>query len=337
MRILVTAPGARQNDQLYPPSVRDRLASLGTVEWNDTGEQFDQTELRDRLRGVDVCVTGWGCPTLTEGVLEGADALELVAHVGGSVADVASDALYDRDILVCSANHVMAPFVAEGILAYALASRRDVPSLDSAMKGGEWPSNRKHRSETLYDATIGFVGLGEVGRNLLSLLEPFDVTVHVHDPYVSEADLADAPFATLTDLEGALGSADLVSIHASKTPETYHMLDGETLALLPDGCLLVNAARGAIVDEDALVAELESGRIAAALDVYETEPLPSDHPLRDLDNAVLGPHVAGSPSRRHLADAVVTEIERFAAGESVERAVSRERFDLMTRPLEIER
>ena len=336
MHILVTDPSARDNDDLYPPAVRDRLEALGDVEWNDTGEQYSATELRDRLEGIDVCVTGWGVPTLTEDVLETADSLQLVAHVGGSVASVASDALYERGIAVCSANHVMAPFVAEGVLTYILSALRSVPQLDHELKGGEWPTDRKFRSETLFDATLGLVGLGEVGKNLLPLLEPFDVTVNVYDPYLSAGDLEEYPFATLTDLDTALNTADVVSIHASKTPETYHMLDAEKLALVPDGCLLVNTARGAIVDEAALVEELESGRISAALDVYEIEPLPEDHPLRDRDNAVLGPHMAGSPSRWRLADAVVTEIERFAHGDSLEHAVPRERFELMTHPLEVE-
>jgi phosphoglycerate dehydrogenase-like enzyme len=336
MHVLVTAPDARTDDELYPPAVRERLEALGDVQWNDTGEQFTQAQLRDRLEGVDVCVTGWGCPTLSEDVVAAADSLRLVAHVGGSVAAVASDALYDRGVQVCSANHVMAPFVSEGILTYILGALRSLAYLDSGMKHGEWPSGRKQQSDTLYDATVGFVGLGEVGTNLLPLLEPFDVSVNVYDPYVSESALEAFPFATLTDLESTLSAGDVVSIHAAKTPETYHLLDAEKLALLPDDCLLVNAARGAIVDETSLLDELESGRINAALDVYETEPLPEDHPLREQQNAVLGPHVAGSPSRRQLADAVVTEIERLADGRPVEHAIPRERFEQMTRPLEIE-
>jgi phosphoglycerate dehydrogenase-like enzyme len=334
MRILVTAPYAREDEELYPPPVLDRLEALGEVTYNDTGDQYVEAQLSDHLEGVDVCLTGWGCPTLTEAVLSGADSLQLVAHVGGSVAAVASDALYDREIAVCSANRVMAPFVSEAVLAYTLSALRSVPQFDGALKRGEWPDNRVFPSETLYGATVGFVGLGEVGRNLLGLLEPFDVTVNVYDPYVSTEDLGDVPFATLTDLDETLETADVVSIHASMTSETYHMLDTEKLALLADGCLLVNAARGAIVDEDALVTELDSRRLGAALDVYEAEPLPGGHPFRDQDGAVLGPHVAGNPSRGHLADAVVAEVERLAAGDPLQHTVPRERYELMTRPLE---
>ncbi len=330
MRILVTQPTGSLREILYPSELCDRLGSLGDVEWNDGDDHFTPSELRERLTGVDVCITGWGCPTLSEDVLADAGSLELVAHVGGSVASVASPALYDRGISVVSANHVMAPFVAEGILAYTLAALRNVPYYDAALADGEWPKNRR-RGETLFDATVGFVGLGAVGRELLDLLEPFDVAVRVYDPYVSSDALEEIEFATLSDLDDVLESADVVSIQASLTPETVHLIDADRLATLPEGCLLVNAARGPIVDEDALVTELESGRFQAALDVFNEEPLTEEHPLRDLENAVLGPHVAGSPVRHRMTEAVIDELERYATGESFEHEIFRERYELMTK------
>lgn len=331
MHILVTYPNAQSHETLYPPAVVERLESLGEVDWNDSDEQLSPDELQARLEGVDVCITGWGTHELSKYVLSEADSLKLVAHVGGSVASIASPALYDREITVCSANKIMAPFVAEGIFSYILSSFRSIIDFDTAVKRGEWPSKAGDPTDSLYGATVGFVGLGTVGLTLLELLDPFGVTVDVYDPYISSDDMASFDFATRSDLKSTLEGADVVSIHASKTPETLHMLDADRFALLPDGCLLVNAARGAIVDEDALVDELETGRISAALDVYEEEPLPEDHPLRDLENVVLGPHVAGYPCRRHLADAVVTEIERFDRGEPLQHAVHRERYEMMTR------
>ena len=330
MNILVTYPDTPTRDVLIPQEVADRLESLGTVDWNDSDEQFTPAELRDRLEGVDVCVTGWNTPTLSADVLEGADSLELLAHVGGSVASVASPAVYDREIPVVSANRAMAPFVAEGILAYMLSAQRDTPGLDAAMKAGDWPEPRE-RAETLFGSSIGFVGLGDVGEELLPLLAPFGPTVRVYDPYASAEDLAEFDFASLTELEPVMESSDVVSIHASKTPETLHMIDAERLASMPDGSLLVNAARGAIVDEDALVDELRTGRIRAALDVFEEEPLPESSPLRDLDNVVLGPHVAGAPTRHRLAATVTDEIERFAEGRELENRVPRDRYERMTR------
>jgi phosphoglycerate dehydrogenase-like enzyme len=329
MNVLVTIPTGETREQVVSEDARERLERVGDVTWNPHTEQFAPDELGQRLRETDVLVTGWGCPTLTADVLEEAGRLELVTHVGGSVAFFATDALYDRDVTVCSANRVLARFVAEGILASALAALRDLPAVDAEMAAGEWPSG-DDRCDTLFETTVGFVGLGAVGEELLDLLEPFDVDVLVYDPYLSEGDLDDREFAESVDLKAALAESDVVSIHAAKTAETVDLLDAERLGQLRDGALLLNAARGAIVDEAALTDELRSGRIAAALDVFKEEPLPADSELRSLDNVLLTPHVAGSPAKPWLGRTAVEQVERFASGKRVQNVVSRDRFEGMT-------
>jgi phosphoglycerate dehydrogenase-like enzyme len=328
LEILVTIPSGIR-EQVLPEDARDRLERVGDVTWNSTDEQFAPDELGERLGGTDVLVTGWGCPTLTADVLGEADRLELVAHVGGSVAFFATDALYDRGVTVCSTNRVLARFVAEGILASALAALRNLPAIDAEMAAGKWP-NGDDRYDTLFETTVGFVGLGAVGEELLDLLEPFDVDVSVYDPHLSKDDLADREFAESVDLRTALAESDVVSVHAAKTAETVDLLNAERLEQLRDGALLLNAARGAIVDEAALTDELRSGRIAAALDVFEAEPLPADSELRSLDAVLLTPHVAGSPAKPRLGRAAVEQVERFASGKRVQNTVSRDRFEGMT-------
>ena len=329
MNILVTIPENSVRDRLVPPPVARRLESLGDVTWNDSTDQLTPRELRSLLADADVCVTGWGTTTLTTDVLADADRLGLVAHVGGSVASIASDELYDRGIPVTSANDVMARYVAEGILAYALASLRRVPQFDRELATGGWP--RDHgRTASLYGATIGFVGLGTVGGYLLDLLQPFDVSVLVYDPYVAPDRLDAYPFAELASLEEALSRADVVSIQAAKTRETIHLVDADGLASMRDGALFINAARGAIVDEAALIDELERGRLRAHLDVFEEEPLSEASPLRELDEAVLSPHVAASPVRHRLTEAIIEEIKRFQNDEPLEGAVPRDVYERMT-------
>ncbi|WP_433627440.1 hydroxyacid dehydrogenase [Halomicrococcus sp. NG-SE-24] len=328
MDVLVTLPDGELRENVLPPEQRRRLERLGNVTYNETSEQMTRTELADRLRGVDVCVTGWGTRTLDETVLADAEDLSLVAHVGGSVAVIGSHALYDEGVIVCSANEVMAKYVAEGVLTYVLTGLRDVANLTAEMRAGEWPDGWT-QTETLFDRTVGFVGLGTVGRDLLDLLDPFDVTALVYDPYVEESAL-DGYDARLTSLDTVLSESPVVSIHASLTPETHYLLDAERLGQLQNGALLVNAARGRLVDQSALVDELEAERIRAVLDVYEEEPLPADSPLRTLENAVLFPHVAGAPSRSRLAGTVISEIERFVEDEPLCHEIPRERFEMMT-------
>lgn len=329
MDILVTVPKGDLREDFFPDVVRDRLGSLGTVEWNPSSDDFTADELRDRIEGVDVLVTGWGSPRVTADVVAAADDLALVAHTGGSVGAIASEAVYDAGIAVVSANDVMAAFTAEHAFGSIVAKLRAIPALDAAMKRGErWPEDAEIRS--LYRTDVGLVGLGTIGRHLLDHLAAFEVSVDVYDPYVDEAALDDYGFAELTDLETAL-DAEVVSVHAARTEETVGMLGADELARIPDGALFVNTARAEIVEEDALLAELRSGRIEGAFDVYREEPLPVDHELRSLDNVLLTPHVGGSQIRPPLTDAVLDDVERFRRGEPLEHEIPREQWETMTR------
>lgn len=326
--VLVTLP-TDLREEFFPPELAERLESTADVDWNEGDEQLSAEELADRLAGVDVVVTGWGTPTLTREVLADADALEVVAHTAGSVAPYVSEALYDRGVTVCSANREMARFVAEQALAHALAAERNIVSATEVMRTGGY--DRGGESRTLFGAELGLVGLGTTGRFLLPLVAPFDVTVRVYDPYVSRSDVAEYDFLEKATLAGALEGADVVSIHAARTPETIGLLGADELARIPDGALLVNTARAELVDREALLAELESGRIRAALDVFHQEPLPPDSPLRELENVQLTPHTGGSSIRRPLAAAMVEEIERYADGRALQHEIPREQAELMTR------
>ena len=329
MRILVAMPDTDLRADFFPEDLRERLASLGTVEYNDLERDLTESELRDRVAGVDVLVTGWGSPQVTSEVVEAAADLDLVAHTGGSVATIASGAVYDAGVAVVSANDVMADHTAEHALAATLGHLRSVPAFDASMHRGEW-ADEATDVRTLHGKTVGLVGLGTVGRKLLAHLAPFDVSVGVYDPYIEASELADYPFADLVDLETALDS-EVVSVHAARTPETVGMLDAEALARVPDGALFVNTARAELVVESALLDELRSERFSAVLDVYHEEPLPADHELREFDHVLLTPHVGGSQIRPPLTAAVVDDIERFAAGEDLEHAVPREQWGTMTR------
>lgn len=330
MNVLVTIPTSVVGTDIFPEEARHRVESLGTVTWNPSESQFSATELRERLAGVDVLVTGWGCPRVSEEILGNADRLRLLAHVGGSVPAVATEAVYDRGVTVCSAVRVMAAFVAEGTLAHALASLRGIPRFDASMREGAYDRDLVDGA-TLFDASVGLVGLGSVGRELLKLLEPFDVTVRVYDPYVDADDLVAWDFARNASLDAVLERSDVVSVHAAKTEETVGLLGEDELGTLRDGSLLINAARGALIDESALLSELRTGRISAALDVFTREPLPEDSELRTLDNAVLTPHIAGAPTGRRMALTMIDEIERFESDEILQHEIARERFDVMTR------
>jgi len=324
--ILVTL-STDQQDTFFTPDLRDRLAECGNVSYNPDGG-FDRDELAERLSGVEVVVTAWGTPQFDGEVLEAAADLELLAHTGGSVASYASEALYDRGVTVCSANRVMARFVAEHTLGHALAGERYIAHSTVSMREGGY--ERDVPGRTLFDADVGLVGLGTVGRHLLPLLDPFDANVSIYDPYVSPADVAEPDAATKATLEEALDS-EVVSIHAARTPETIGMIGAEELATMPDGAFLINTARAELVQEGPLMEELESGRIRAALDVFHEEPLPADSPLRAMENVQLTPHLGGGRLRTPFTDAMIDEIRRHLDGRALQHEIPREQYERMTR------
>ena len=163
---------------------------------------------------------------------------------------------------------------------------------------------------------------------MLALLRSVDFAVLLYDPYVG-ADEAAALGARPVELDALLAAADVVSLHAPALPSTQHLLDRRRLALMRDGAVLINTARGALVDGDALTTELVSGRLDAVIDTTEPEILPADSPLYDLPNVLLTPHIAGALGREteRLGAHAVAEIERFARGEPFRYPVRREELE----------
>lgn len=329
MNILVSMPQNYLREDYFPEKVMEALKKMGNVYLNDSVQQFTEDEFADRIEDMDVCVTHWGCPKFTKKVLERAKKLKLIAHAAGSVGWLVTDEVYDREIKVCSANHLMAKSVAEGVLTYILSGLRRIPQYDRAMRNGMlWPHYKDAGS--LFGQKIGLIGLGMVGRFLLELLVPFHVSVKVYDPYISEESMSDYKNVVLcSTIEEVLKWGNIISLHASKNPETYHMLHGNRIKLIKDGSLLVNTSRGANIDEKALIEALRENRFTALLDVYEEEPLPLDSELRQLENVSIMPHVA-SLNSLELTYAMIDEIKRFVYREPFQLEIKRETWRYMT-------
>lgn len=331
MKILFTTEKSQIRDVYFPEGVHQALSQLGEVIYNTTDDGLTPEQLAELVSDVDVCLTHWSCPTFSRDVLERANLLKLIVHAAGSVADLVTADVYGRGIKVCSANRLMAKCVAEGVLTDILAGLRWIPQQAYELKYQHIWRKRLVESRSLYGARVGLIGLGTIGRNLLPLLEPFHVQVKVFDPYLTADALRPFPGVEQASLEDVLRWGDVISIHASLTPETRGLLNTEKLKWIKDGALLVNTARGPIVDESALVEELKTGRISAVLDVFETEPLPDDSPLRSFENAILLPHVAGITAREEMSYAMVEEIRRFSHGEDLLYEIPFASFQLMTK------
>jgi phosphoglycerate dehydrogenase-like enzyme len=331
MRVLFTTEKGTIKEIYFPDRVLKLLENNADVSYNEKSSPFSTNELADRLQGMDACLTHWSCPAFSEDVLKKANQLKLIVHAAGSVADLVNDQVYQRGIKVCSANSIMAQYVAEGVLTDILCGLRLIPQQSYEMKFQKIWKKRLVESQSLLGAKVGLVGLGTIGRYLIRLLEPFHVQIKIYDPYLDKESLKEFPQVELTSLEQVLEWGDIISVHASLTPETRGLLNEKMLKLIKNEALLVNTARGAIINEGALVSELKTGRFRAVLDVFEVEPLPDESPLRSLENVILLPHVAGITAREQMSIAMIEEIQRFSRGEPLQYEIPYEKFKFMTK------
>ncbi|MFE6286769.1 2-hydroxyacid dehydrogenase [Streptomyces sp. NPDC057877] len=212
-------------------------------------------------------------------------------------------------VRLCNARGVHEASTAELTLALILASLRGIPDFVRAQDRGEWLGGFR---PALADKNVLIVGYGSIGAAIEDRLAPFELA-RVARVARSERTTARGPVHPLTDLSGLLPEADVVVLSTPLTETTRHLVDADFLARMKDGALLVNVARGAVVDTKALLAELETGRLSAALDVTDPEPLPADHPLWRAPGALISPHVGG-PTSAFLPRAerlLVNQLRRF--------------------------
>jgi phosphoglycerate dehydrogenase-like enzyme len=310
-------------ERLITSQVRDRLVAIADVDPGLVAADFADPAVAGALASAEVLYTSWWCPPITQDVLARAPRLRAIVHAAGTVKHHITEACWQRGILVSSAAAANAEPVAEYTLASILfANKRvlDIARLYREQRAGldlegRFPGFGNYRR------TVGIVGASKVGRRVIELLRPFELDVLVADPYLTE-DLG-VPHVELDEL---FERCDVISVHAPSLPETRHLIDAARLARMPDGATLINTARGALVDQDALIAELAAGRLYAVIDVTEPDVLPADSPLYDLPNVLLTPHIAGSLGGElaRLTDLALDELGRYARGLPFRYAVEAE-------------
>ena len=226
IHILVTMPQHAVFRTFFDADAMAALEHIGTVHWNTLGRQYTQDELGAAVRGMDICVTGWGTPVFDEAVLAQADRLRLIAHTGGSVKPYVTDAVYGRGIRVVSGNEVFAESVAESVVAYALASLRQIPYHSVNLAGGIWPESFANRG--LLDRSVGIVGYGMIARYVVGMLAPFHCPIKVFSRHIGQDEL-DRCHMEKAELEELFATCDIISIHSGMTPENHHLVTRELL------------------------------------------------------------------------------------------------------------
>ena len=275
---------------------------------------LSEDELVERARDVDVLVVR-SRTKVTRRVIEAARRLKAVMRAGVGVDNIDLEAARERGVMVVNTPGAPAESVAELTMAFALCLARRITALDRSMKEGKWLKGTM--GVELRGKTMGIIGLGSVGSIVARLAKAFGMRVVAYDPYVSRG-RAEELGVELLSLEELLSTSDFVTIHVPLTPETRGMIGRREISLMKDGAFLINTSRGEVVDEDALYEALTTGKLAgAALDVYQREPPPPDHPLIKLDNVICTPHIGGSTGEAQLriAESMAEDLLRIARGE----------------------
>lgn len=292
-----------------------RLAAWGEVAVNETGKAGRET-VRAVLKDADIAITSWGVPQLDKDLLDSAPNLRLVAHAAGSVKGIVSDELYARGIRVISSARILSYGVSETALGLTICACKNVFGFNEGIHSGGWVEDYSVITE-LYDITVGVVGCGFAGSHYIELLQAFGVNVLAYDPLMDEAAIAKMG-AKKVELDTLLRASDVVSLHAPALDSTYHMIDAAALSSMKDKAILINTARGSLVDEAALAGALRSGKLKyACIDVTDPEPPAADCPLRGIPNCIMTPHLAGlaNNGKLKIGAHVADEIGRFLADE----------------------
>ncbi|MFF3644250.1 hydroxyacid dehydrogenase [Streptomyces sp. NPDC002564] len=323
------AMSRRAAEAVIDPETLAALAEVTTLRPPPVLDDLTTDRARAVLADTELLVTGWDCPPLTAEVLAAAPQLRAVVHTAGSVRGHVTDACWERGIDVSSAAAANALPVAEYTVAMILLTGKRVlesaRAFRAARAAADWP--RTPREVGNHGRTVGIVSASMTGRRVMELLRPYDLRVLLHDPYVSPEEAA-ALGAELVPLPELFARGDTVSVHTPLLPATRGLIGRELIAALRPGAVLINTARGAVVDQAALTEAVTAGRVRAVLDVTDPDVLPPEHPLWDAEGALLTPHVAGSLGNewRRLADCAVGEVRRWAAGEGFAHPVRRDRL-----------
>lgn len=289
MKVLVTPTSFLQNTK-----AKEKIEAFAEVVYNDLGRPLKGDEILERLAGVDGYIAG--VDYITADVIEKMPAgVKVISRYGAGVDRVDIPACAKKGVKVANTPGANSVAVCELAFGLMLCAARNIPKLHNAVEKGEWP---RSEGTELSGKTLGIVGMGAIGKNLATRAIAFGMSVQAYDPYFDQG------FAAVNGIKKAgldelLSSSDFISLHVPLTDETRHMVDAARIAKMKKGAIVINTARGGLIDEVAAADAIRSGHLGGmGLDAFEQEPL-VDSPLKGLDRVIFTPHTGA-----HTAEAV---------------------------------
>ncbi len=260
----------------------------------DVAERLEEDQLLEYAGQFDGVICG--DDRFTREVIEAClPRLLVISKWGTGIDSIDQDACRDFGVIIGNTPNAFTDPVADSVLGYVLSYARQHPWMDRAMKAGIW---EKLPGRSLNECTLGVIGIGNIGKAVIKRARPFQLRIVGNDIQEIDQEVISDYSLEVVSLDDLLKESDFISVNCDLNPSSYHLIDRSAFAKMKSGAVLINTARGPIVDEGALIDALRSGRLAgAALDVYEFEPLPDNSPLRDFNNVILAPHNANSSPR----------------------------------------
>ncbi|GHU83138.1 2-hydroxyacid dehydrogenase [Spirochaetia bacterium] len=302
MKIVVTATSFKA-DSPDPAAEQLRQFSAqhsGEIVFNPLGRPLSEDDLIPLLKGCDGYIAG--LDFVTGKVIDACDTLKVISRYGAGFDRVDIAAAKAKNIAVCNTPGANAQAVADLAFGLALCAARRIPLLDRKTKEGQWV---RSTGIELYGKTMGILGLGAVGKGVARRAQGFSMKVLAYDPYINRA-YAEANGITVSDFDSLIKNADVLSLHLPLNEETRYILSGDVMGRMKKGAVIINTARGGLVDERAAAELLRSGHLGGlGLDAYEEEP-PKASPLFELDNVVLTPHTAAHTAEATAAMAIMS-------------------------------
>ncbi len=301
----------------------DYFKSLGEVSFNTGGTGAES--VAGTAEGADIAITSWGNTAIDGQILSRCPNLKLLAHAAGSVKPVISDDLWEKGVRVLSCACPLGEGVAETALGFTISASKNFYNLNTSLHNGGWNEGKENIRE-LFDLKIGVLGFGWAGRHYIKLLQGFYVDVYCYDPFVN-TETMQKQGAEKAELDWILKNCDIISIHVPGIPATHHMINRETLSFMKRDAVLINTARGSVIDETALYEHMAAGNLKyACIDVFDPEPPAKDNRLFTLNNVIATPHLAGLAQNglKRIGTFLSEETENFLKGLPMRGEVTRE-------------
>ncbi|AXI25827.1 phosphoglycerate dehydrogenase [Methanofervidicoccus sp. A16] len=311
VKILIT-------DEIHEDAVKI-LERVGDVE---IATNLSKEELKKKIEDVDVIVVRSGTK-LTRDVLEHAKKLKIIARAGVGVDNIDVQYATEKGIIVVNSPDASSISVAELTMGLMLSAARNIPQATASLKRGEW-DRKSFKGIELYGKTLGVIGLGRIGQQVVKRAKAFGMNIVGYDPYIPEDVARSLGVKLLNDINELCKVSDFITLHVPLTPKTRHIIGKEQISLMKKNAIIVNCARGGLIDEKALYEALKDRRIrSAALDVFEEEP-PKDNPLLTLDNVIGTPHQGASTEEAQKSAGIIVaeQIVKILRGEPAENIVN---------------